>query len=167
MIVIFIRHLLQMLALVAMQVLVCNYVHFMGYATPMPYVVFLAYFSLDSNRVGNMLWAFGMGLLIDSFSNTPGEAAAALTLTAFVQWPLLRAMAPKECAEDMVPTYKSMGRWNHIRYLFILALVHHVTLYLLESFSFFHLTETLIAFASSLLFSFVLMLLLETLRHGK
>ena len=167
MLVVFFFRLLQMLLLVALQVLVCNHIHFLGYATPMPYVLFLAYLPLDASRIGNLLWAFVMGIIIDVFSNTPGEAAASLTLAAFVPWPLLQAAAPKECVEDMVPSYRTMGIWNHIRYLFILVLVHHAAFYLLESFSFFHYIEVLISFGASLLFSFVLMLALETLRNGK
>ncbi len=167
MIVIFLKRLLQMLGLVVLQVLVCNHVHFLGYATPMPYVIFLAYFALNDSRIGNMLWAFVLGLLVDMFSNTPGEAAASMVLAAFVQWPLLRSMAPKECAEDLVPTYQSMGRWRHVRYLTILTLVHHAAFYALESFSFFHIEETLIAFAASLALSLVLIFTLDSLRHGK
>ena len=114
-----------------------------------------------------MLWAFVMGLLIDIFSNTPGEVTAALTLTAFAQWPLLQLMAPKDCVEDMIPSYRTMGTWNHIRYLFLLTTIHHATFYLLESFSWFHVTDLLISFGASLVFSLVLMLTLEALRYGK
>ncbi len=167
MIVVLFRRLVHALLLLALQVLVCNHIHLMGYATPMPYVLFLVWLPLNANRIGNMLWAFLLGLAIDIFSNTPGEAAAALTLTAFVQWPLLRAMAPKDSIEDMVPTYKTMGRWNHIRYIFILTLVHHTAFFLLESFSFFHLTALGISFGASLALSLLLMLTFETLRHGK
>lgn len=167
MIVIFLKRLLLMMALVVLQVMVCNHIHFMGYATPMLYVLFLVHMPLNSNRIGNLVWAFVLGLIIDAFSNTPGEAVGALTLTAFVQWPLLHSLAPKEAFEDMVPTYKNMGRWNHIRYMFILVFTHHTAFYLLESFSFLHFTKLLISYGSSLLLTFVLMLILETMRHGK
>lgn len=167
MIVVFLKRLLLMLGWVALQVLVCNHIHLLGYATPMPYVAFLASFALNDNRISNMLWAFVLGLLVDMFSNTPGEASASLVLAAFVQWPLFRAMAPKDCPEDLVPTYRTMGRWRHVRYLFVLAFVHHTAFYVLESFSFFHIEETLIAFAASLALSLVLIFTLDSLRHGK
>ena len=167
MIVIFIERLLQILGLIALQVLVCNHIYLWGLATPMLYPLFLVYLPLNSNRIGNMLWAFVLGVAIDTFSNTPGEAAAAMTFTAFIQWPLLHAMAPKDCVESMVPTYHTMGRWTHIRYVTILTTIHHIVFYLLESFSFFHAQDTLIAFGASLMLSLVLMLTLETLRHGK
>lgn len=161
------KRLFQVLVLAALQVLILNQIHLLGYATPMPYVLFLVWLPLNSNRVGNLLWAFLLGLIIDVFSNTPGEASASMTLAALVQWPLLHASAPKDCVEDMVPTYASMGRWNHSRYIIILTLVHHALFFLLESFSFFHYRDLLISFAASLALSVVLMLTFETLRHGK
>ncbi len=167
MLIVFIKRLLQMLGFVALQVLVCNHIHLVGYATPMPYVLFLAHLPLNANRTGNLVWAFVMGLLIDVFSNTPGEAAASLTLAALVQWPLLQASVPKDSVEDLMPSYRTMGRWNHIRFVFLLALVHHAAFYLLESFSFFHYIDVLISFGASLALSLVLMLTLETMNHGK
>lgn len=167
MIIVFLKRLILMLVLVFLQVLVCNHIHLWGYATPMPYVLFLFSFPLNSNRMGNMMWAFVLGLLVDTFSNTLGEATASLTLTAFVQWPLLHAMAPKDCIEDMVPTYRSMGRWNHIRYIFLLTLIHHVVFYLLESLSFYHMSVMLTSLASSFALSLMLVLTLDTLRNGK
>lgn len=167
MIVTFFKRLLQMLGLLALQVLVCNHIHLLSYATPMVYVLFLAYFPLDSHRIGNMCWAFVMGLLLDICSNTPGEAAAALTMASFIQWPLLRAMAPKESVEDMVPNYVTMGRWNHVRYLILLTVVNHTVFFLLESFSFFNPIDLLITWSSSLALSLVLMFTMEIVRGRK
>ena len=167
MLVIFLKRVFQMAVLIALQVLVCNHIHLFGYATPMLYVLFLLRFPLNGARVGNMLWAFVMGLIIDVFSNTLGEAAASKTLAAFVQWPLLQATAPKDALEDMKPSYQTMGKWNYIRYIAILTLVHHVAFYLLEAFSFFSMTRLLLSLGASYLLSLVLMLTLETLRHGK
>ncbi len=167
MIIVLLKRLLEMLALVAIQVLVCNHVHLMNYATPMLYVMFLAHLPLNANRIGNLLWGFSIGLLVDVFSNTPGVSSAAMTMTAMIQWPLLKVSAPKDCIEEMVPSYKTMGKWNHTRYIFLLALTHHLVYYALESFTFFHIQDTLIAFASSLALSLVILLTLETLRNGK
>ena len=76
--------LLQMLGLVALQVLVMNHVHLLGYATPLIYVAFLLYFPLNTSRVEILLWSFALGLTIDIFSNTPGIASSAMTLTGMV-----------------------------------------------------------------------------------
>lgn len=157
----------QMFVLIALQVLVCNHIHLLDYAMPMIYVLFVSWMPLNSNRVGNLLWAFVMGLIVDIFSNTPGLASSAMVVTAFVQWPLLKNMVPEDSVDGLVPGYKTLGTWTYIRFLFILTFVHHTIFYILESFSFFNAIDVLITSVSSLALSLVLMLSVETMRKTK
>jgi len=159
--------LFQMLALIAVQVLVLNHVHFLGYATPLVYVAFLLYFPLNANRVGTLMWSFFMGLILDAFSNTPGLTAASMVLAGFIQPVLLHVMAPKDAVESLVPTYQSMGKWNHIRYIMLIMLVQQLCYFLLESFSFYNLHELLLTFAGSYAITLVIVLMLETFRGRK
>jgi rod shape-determining protein MreD len=167
MLIVFLKRLFLLLGILALQVLVCNNIHLYGYATPMVGALFVIRMPLNIGRISGMMWAFMLGLFIDMFSNTPGETAASLTLTAFVAPPLLRAMAPKESLDDMVPDYRTMGIWNHIRYVVLLTLVQHLAFYALDRFSFFNIQQTLIALGSSLLLSLLFILSLESLSHGE
>lgn len=162
----FIR-LLQMLVLAALQVLLFNHIHFNGYGTPLVYVALLLYIPANANRIATLLWAFCMGTLMDTFANTPGISAAALTLAAMVQPGLLNASLPKEALEDLVPSYRSMGKWNHMRYLTILLLVHHLAYFALESFSFFNIRELGISAGTSLAATWLVITIIETLRGKK
>lgn len=162
----FIR-LLQMLVLAALQVLLFNHIHFNGYGTPLVYVALLLYIPANANRIATLLWAFCMGMLMDTFANTPGVSAAALTLAAMVQPGLLNASLPKEALEDLVPSYRSMGTWNHMRYLTILLLVHHLAYFALESFSFFNIRELGISAGTSLVATWLVIIIIETLRGKK
>lgn len=162
----FIR-LLQMLVLAALQVLLFNHIHFNGYGTPLVYVALLLYIPANANRIATLLWAFCMGMLMDTFANTPGISAAALTLAAMVQPGLLNASLPKEALEDLVPSYRSMGTWNHMRYLTILLLVHHLAYFALESFSFFNIRELGISAGTSLVATWLVIIIIETLRGKK
>lgn len=153
--------------LVIFQVMVCNHLHLLGYATPMIYVLFFCYLPLNANRIATLLWAFLLGLIIDTFSGTPGQASGAMVLTAMVQWPLLKAMAPKESLEDMVPSYRTLGVTKHFYYLFILTIVHHTTFFLLETFSYFHIVDIALSLGGSIVLSMVIMLTLETTRDRK
>ena len=138
------------------------------YLTPCGlYVLFFCYLPLNANRIGTLLWAFLLGLLIDIFSGTPGQASGAMTLTALVQWPLLHAMAPKESLEDMVPSFRTLGVTKHLHYLLLLTIVHHTAFFLLESFSYFHLVDMLISLGSSIVLSMVIMLTMESVRDRK
>lgn len=164
MLVIFLKRTLWLVALVAAQMMVFNYIHLFGYATPLPYVYLLLLFPLDSSRWSVLLWGFVCGLLCDFASLTPGLGAASMTLTAFIQPLLLRAMAPKDALEDMQASYHTLGGWGYVRYAAILTLLFTLTYFLLLSFSFFHAIDLAISFASSWLLTLVLCLAMEKVR---
>lgn len=159
--------LLQLLVLGAAQILLFNHIHLFGYATPLVYVAFLLYFPLDASRTGTLMWGFAMGMIMDVFTNTPGMAAASMTLAALIQPMLLQLMVPKDVVEDMVPNYRTMGRWNHMRYALLITVIHHLAFFTLESFSYHDPIEWLITLGSSLLLSYLLILALETFRGKK
>lgn len=164
MIITFLIRLLQMLALVAMQVLVFNHIHLLGYATPLVYVAFLFYFPWHTSRVGILLWSFVLGMIVDFFTNTPGVTAGSMVFAAMVQPVLLNAMVPKDSIEEMVPTYKSMGRWNHVRHVMLVVFLQQAVFFLLESFSFFNPIELLLTFGGSYILTLILILALESFR---
>lgn len=162
-----------MVALVAAQMMVFNHIHFMGYATPLPYVYLLMLFPLGTSRWSILLWGFACGLLTDVVSMTPGVGAAAMTLTAFVQPVLLQQMAPKDAVEDMQAGYDTMGFWPFLRLALVITFIFALTYFLLLSFNFYHLADLAIAFASSWALTLVLCLVFEAIRsrsgeaHGR
>ena len=153
-----------MLALVALQVLVLNHVQLWGYGTPLICIALLLYMPMGTSRISTLLWAFTMGLVVDIFSNTPGISSGALTLTAMIQPSLLELMAPRDSAENILTTYQSMGRWNHVRYIMILLFIHHLTYFMLEAFSIFNIRQTLLYMSASWVMSLLVILLLEGFR---
>ena len=130
-------------------------------------VLLLVYLPMDTSRTAAMLWGFSLGLLTDIFSNTPGMGSAAMTLAAMLRPSILDMQAPKDAPEDLLPTYQSMGIWNHIRYIFILFLVHHTCYFMLESFSVSHIRLAFIHLLASMATSLLVALSLETLRSTK
>ena len=79
-----------------------------------------------------------------SFSETPGLGAASMTLTALCAPPLLRLFTPKDCLEDMVPGYRTLGGWNYIWYVTLLVLLQQASVMMLEIFSFFSALDMLL-----------------------
>lgn len=159
--------LFQFLLLAILQILVFNSIHLFGVATPLVYVAFMLYFPLNSSRTGTILWAFCMGLCMDIFTNQPGVAAASMTFLGLIQPAILQLMAPKEAVEDMVPNYHTMGRWNHVRYILLLCVLYCIVFFAIESFSYYDLHHLLLTMGSSTLFTFIVVLLLETFRGGE
>ena len=79
----------QIIIILALQVLVFDYIHLWGYATPLLGVMVVVYSPLSDNRVTNLVMSFLAGIVMDMFTNSPGVAAASMTLASFVQHPLL------------------------------------------------------------------------------
>ena len=153
-----------MLVVSLVQIFVLNHICLWGYASPLLGCVALYYVPLATNRIYTMLGAFLMGLLLDAFSNTPGLSAAALTLTAFVQQPLLRLMTSEDVVQTEVPDMKMLGRYKYFFYMALLMAVYQVTYFLLEAFSFFNLTDLLLRLLSSYILSLLLAFVAEAWR---
>ena len=60
-----------------------------------------------------------------------------------------------------------MGKWKFFQLLFLLTLLHHVTFFLLEAFSFFNWEVLLISMGGSIVLSLLLMMTLEFARNPK
>lgn len=154
----------QVLVLLALQVLVLNHVHLFGYATPMMAAALMLYFPRFTPRTTLLLVAFPFGLCVDMFTGTPGVCAGSLTLLAMLRPLLLRLEVPSDEENNIIPTYRTMGRWPHIRLCILLMLVHLATYHALDAFSLNHASQVSIIFLASLALSTALLLLLDTLR---
>lgn len=167
MIVTLLKRLYIVLLLVAFQVLVLNHMQLFGYGTPLIYVVLLLYMPMGSMKAGVLLWSFCTGLLVDIFTNTPGVASGAMTFAALIQQPLLKVMAPRDAAEDITPNMANMGKWNYVRYMMIIYLIHHLVYFTLECFSLYHIADAALLMVASWVSSMLLALLLESFRKKK
>ena len=58
---------IRFIALVLLQVLVCNQLNFMGSLNPYVYVLFVLLYPIGSNRMGFIFLAFSLGLILDLF----------------------------------------------------------------------------------------------------
>ncbi len=157
----------QVLLVLALQVLVLDYIHLWGYATPLLGVLLVVYTPLDENRTVSMSISFLAGVVMDMFANTPGVGAAAMTLASFIQHPLLVMMLPKDSDEGIVPSLHTMGTPSYFAYMAIMLGVYHAAYFALEVFSFVRITDLLVSMCSSYALSLVLAMSFESLRFMK
>lgn len=162
-----IRRSIEILALLLVQVLILNHIHLGVYALPLLTPLFIVWTSYDTSVIKLTLTAFLVGFVQDMFAGTPGIGAAALTLAAFVQHPLLRLLMGKNLTENLDPTPDSMGTLKFIFYVVIIFTLHHALFFLLEDFRLTDLWGTMLSASSSLLFSSGLALLVDYVRRKK
>lgn len=163
----FFSRLVWMAALVLLQALVFNHIHWLGYATPYVVVYILCLQPLDTSRCGWLLWGFFAGLASDFFSGVPGVGAVSMTLAAMCAPRILALFAPKDCLEDMVPGYLTLGGWKYVQYVSWLVLLQQAAAVVLEFFSFFNGLELLYTYLCSSALTVVLLLVLEKMRGGR
>lgn len=161
------RRALVFVALLLAQVLVFNHIQMFGCATVLLYVYFVVMFPRNYPRWALLLWSFFLGLTTDIFTNTPGLAAASLTLTGFLQPYLLEMMLPREAPENLKSSAATLGYDKFSFLASILILVHCLVLFTLESFSFFNVQQWLLNIVGTTLLTFMILMALETIRSNR
>jgi hypothetical protein len=131
------RNIFAALGLLLFQVAVLNEVSLFGLGRPFVYPMILLVLPFDSNRAGVLGLAFVLGLILDSFSNTPGLHAASLVLVAWLRPHVADLLTPKAGYEGGDrPRIASLGPIWFVPYAGILLAAHHTAFFVLEVFSF-------------------------------
>ena len=154
----FLKRLLLFFGLMLVQALVLNHVHLFGVATPLLYVYFAISFRRGTPKWVMLVWSFLLGLSIDVFSNTPGLAAASMTLAAAVQPYLLDN-------DEVLPSIRELGLSKFTLFALILTFVYCLVFFTLESFTFFNWLQWLLSIFTSLLLTLLLVLVVDNLRR--
>ena len=158
------RRLIVFFALIMVQALVLNRIQLFHCAMPLLYVYFAVIFPRGYPRWAALLWSFVMGGTVDMFANTPGVAAASMTLVGFLQPFLIELFLPRDAEEDIPASAKKLG-WGRFACLSgILVVIFCLVFFALEFFSFFNWLYWLACAIGSALLTFVLIMSLESLR---
>lgn len=101
---------------------------------PILYYLFILWLPFSLSRVGLLVVGFLTGLILDYFTQTPGLHAAACVLIAYARPFLISVLIPKDTTEFNYsePSPRAMGWAPYAVYAFLLTLLHHTYLVLLE-----------------------------------
>ncbi|MBR1514329.1 MAG: rod shape-determining protein MreD [Bacteroidales bacterium] len=128
---------IRFVVLVLFQVLVINHIRLGGYVHPYIYLIFVMLLPFSTPKWQLLVLGFALGLSVDLFTGTPGLHAGATTLMAFCRPSIIKLVSGNQKFENInEPNLGQLGGIWFFRYALCLVLVHHFTLFLLESFSF-------------------------------
>jgi len=153
------------MALVLAQALVFNYIHLFGYATVLLYVYFVVMFPRNYPRWAILLWSFFLGLSADLFTNTPGMAAASLTLVGFLQPYLLELFLPREAPEKLKSAMSTLGTTKFFLLALILVWVYCLLFFTIESFGFFNWLQWLYNVVGTTTLTVLVLMTVESIRR--
>lgn len=151
--------------LCALQVFVLNHCHLFGCAMPLFYLWFVLKMRKGMPKWVMMVIAFAMGITIDTFTNTPGVAAASMTAAAMAQPYLLQLFISREGDDNFIPSRTTLGLKPFVNYTIVLTGAYCTLFFTLEMFSFFNTLKWLQCVVGSTVLTVALILAADTLIH--
>ena len=146
------------------QAFVFNRIHLFGCATPLIYIYMIIKLERNYPKWGILLWSFALGVTVDALSNTPGVAAASLTLIGAVQPYFMELFVQRDAAENLSPSLKTLGYGKFTFFASMLTLLYCIVFFTLETFSFFNLSQWIAQVLGSAIISLVIILTIESVR---
>jgi rod shape-determining protein MreD len=162
------KDILLFIILVLAQVFVFNNIQINGYINPNIYILFILLLPFTTNGWVLLLSAFFLGLSVDLFSQTLGMHAFATVMMAGARPLALSIMSPREgYTANTSPSIADYGFGWFLRYTLFLVLIHHLTLFYIEVFSFQGFFRTLLRVILSVTFTVILVILEQYLFERK
>jgi rod shape-determining protein MreD len=162
------RILFRFILITFAQVMILNNIHLHGLFNPYLYPLFILLMPLETPAWLLLFTGFLSGWVIDWYSHTGALHASASLLIAFLRPSLLRLMKPTGgyLPEDR-PTISSMGFTWFLTYCSILVFIHHLYLFMIESFSFSQFIFVIGKIVISSIVSITLMVILQFLFYRR
>jgi rod shape-determining protein MreD len=111
-----------------------------------------------------LVLAFILGLTIDFFSNTLGMHAFATVFIAFFRGGVIKLFTNIEEGNNPTPSFHTFGVSAYIKYVVVMVLIHHTTLFMLEAFSFAHFWVLSVKILLSSLVTILLILGIQSIK---
>lgn len=159
-----IKNIFRLTLFILIQVYVLNKIpHLHRYIVPYLYFLFILWLPFTAHRMVILLAGFITGLTLDYFTMTPGLHTAACVLIAYVRPFIINLLIPKETTEINFhePSPRGMGWGPYFVYAFILTLLHHTYLVMLEWLQFGTFLDFIIKTSSTVGISMLLILIVE------
>lgn len=130
-----VKNIARFILFILIQVYLLNKIpHLHRFITPYLYFLFILWLPFSISRQWLLIVGFITGLTLDYFTMTPGLHAAACTLIAYVRPFLINILTPKDSSEFNYrePSPVAMQWTPYAVYVFVLTLLHHGYMLLLE-----------------------------------
>jgi len=151
---------------ILIQVLILNDVLFFNYINPYFYLALIISWPIKNEKWILLVYAFFLGFFIDLFNGSLGFHSTATVFTAFVRSSLIKITIPHNIlSENDEISQTKIGKKSFITYSFLVILLQHLIIFLLEHLSF-NLQILFKVIASSLV-TLTLILILEIVKSSK
>ena len=123
----------RFMALLLLQVLVCNQLNFLGSLNPYVYVLFVLLYPIGGNRMGFIFLAFTLGFILDLFLDSGGAHATAAVSMAYMR-PAFLKFSFGAVYEYQAIKLNAAEALPRLTYFTLLIIIHHFILFTLVYF---------------------------------
>ena len=123
-------NIIRFIALVLLQVLICNQMNFLGSINPYIYILFILIYPVKNNSLSFIFTSFVLGILIDIFMDTGGAHAAASVTIAYMR-PVFLKFSFGAAYEYQAIKFNDADLLPRVIYFTLLILIHHFILFIL------------------------------------
>jgi len=130
----FLTNLFRFIGVTAIQLLILNNVHLVGFVVPVVYIYSIMKLPFGTKRLVVLFLAFIMGMTIDLFVGTYGVHAAAATLIGACRHLFLKlSFGENEEDRENTPSIKEKGFYPFLGYAAALSTLHIFAFFVLEN----------------------------------
>jgi len=163
----YLSNILRFFGVLAIQLLILDNVHLVGFLVPVVYVYFIMKLPFGTKRLVVLFLSFLTGATIDLFIGTYGIHAAATTLIGyFRRWFLRICFGDIEDNPDNTPSIKERGFNPFLSYTALLSGIHITAFFFLENIGYGFSVMLIWRVLASIAFSIFLIVLIELLMQS-
>ncbi|MDR3273279.1 MAG: rod shape-determining protein MreD [Flavobacteriaceae bacterium] len=153
--------------LVLVQIFVFNNMYFFHRYAPLIYIVWIIFYPYkESDNLFFLIFSFILGLSVDLFMDTGGVNAFASVLIAQIRNPLIRSISGLQKGMKLFH-FSDLNFMQFVIYVFVMVLVHHLAVSLLEGFKFSVLPASLQEMLITSVFSFLFIVIIYVFLKNK
>ena len=149
----------RFILLLAFQIIIFNNMNFLGYISPYPYILFIILYPVNGNKTALVVASFLLGLVMDMFNNSGGAHATACLVLAYFR-PSLFKFAFGLSYEYQTIKLNDVLTPERFTFILLSVLIHHLTLFLLETFQLTYILDTLTRTLLSTAFSIIICIII-------
>ncbi|MDE6379841.1 MAG: rod shape-determining protein MreD [Muribaculaceae bacterium] len=160
----FFSYILLFVILVLVQALLMNHIVLFSSAVCFIFIYFLIKLPISLSANLGLTLGFLLGLSVDMLSDTPGLNALCCTVLASLRRPVFFAYEQHDDKNrDVIPSIGTMGFFNFSKYVFSMSAIYCLLAFFVEFIQFTDITDILIKAGSSTLFTFLVLLAIDSL----
>lgn len=153
-----IKQLGRYIVVMLLQVLLFNQLQLWGVCHPYIYVLCLLMMPITLPHSMDMIIGAALGIVMDIFCNSLGVHTAACILLMFIRPYLIGALVNDKDRLNEQLNIRTLGMEAMVKYVVILVLIHHFTVFMLAAWSWSHFWFVLIETAVSSLLTILIIL---------